>query len=189
MNSVSDQTEARRRFLRMLVGTPFLASSHLFRSSLTKLLATKFIRYKEVPASLEIVQQSEDVITSPDQAFDVMDFEPAAHKALPPAHFGYLATGVDDDGTVRANREGYSRLQIRSRRLVNVETIDMSVRLLGTTWSSPIVISPVSSQKAFHPEGDVAVARAARAKDHLQILSTAATSSIEDVIAARRAPV
>jgi|SRR6516225_2918403 hypothetical protein len=82
MNSVSDQTEARRRFLRMLVGTPFLASSHLFRSSLTKLLATKFIRYKEVPASLEIVQQSEDVITSPDQAFDVMDFEPAAHKAL-----------------------------------------------------------------------------------------------------------
>ena len=189
MNSVSDQTEARRRFLRMLVGTPFLASSHLFRSSLTKLLATKFIRYKEVPASLEIVQQSEDVITSPDQAFDVMDFEPAAHKALPPAHFGYLATGVDDDGTVRANREGYSRLQIRSRRLVNVETIDMSVRLLGTTWSSPIVISPVSSQKAFHPDGDIAVARAAHAKGHLQILSTAATSSIEDVIAARRAPV
>jgi (S)-2-hydroxy-acid oxidase len=134
-------------------------------------------------------QQSDDVISSPDQAFDVMDFEAAAHKALPPAHFGYLATGVDDDGTVRANREGYSRLQIRSRRLVDVENINMSVRLFGTTWSSPIVISPVSSQKAFHPEGDIAVARAARAKDHLQILSTAATSSIEDVTAARGASV
>lgn len=118
-----------------------------------------------------------------------MDFEPAARKALPPAHFGYLATGVDDDGTVRANREGYSRLQIRSRRLVDVRTIDMSVHLLGAMWSSPIVICPVSSQKAFHPEGDIAVARAARTKDHLQILSTAATSSIEDVMAARGAPV
>ena len=118
-----------------------------------------------------------------------MDFEIAARKALPPAHFGYLATGVDDDGTVRANREGYSRLQIRSRRLVDVRTIDMSVHLLGATWSSPIVICPVSSQKAFHPEGDIAVARAARTKDHLQILSTAATSSIEDVMAARGAPV
>jgi FMN-dependent dehydrogenase len=130
-----------------------------------------------------------DVITSPDQALDVLDFEPAARKALPPAHFGYLATGVDDDGTVRANREGYSRIQIRPRRLLDVEKIDMSVRLFGATWSNPIVICPVSSQKAFHAEGDVAVARAARAKDHLQILSTAASSSIEDVIAARHAPV
>jgi (S)-2-hydroxy-acid oxidase len=134
-------------------------------------------------------QQSDDVISSPDQAFDVMDFEPAARKALPPAHFGYLATGVDDDGTIRANREGYSRLQIRSRRLVDVENIDMSVRLFGSPWSSPIVICPVSAQKAFHPEGDIAVARAARTKDHLQMLSTSATSSIEDVTAARGAPV
>jgi (S)-2-hydroxy-acid oxidase len=138
---------------------------------------------------LEVLQQTDEVISSPGQALDVMDFEAAARKALPPAHFGYLATGVDDDGTVRANREGYSHIQIRPRRLVDVEKVDMSVRLFGTTWSSPIVICPISSQKAFHPEGDVAVARAARAKGHLQIISTLATSSIEDVIAARDAPV
>jgi (S)-2-hydroxy-acid oxidase len=65
----------------------------------------------------------------------------------------------------------------------------MSIRVFDTTWSSPIVICPVGSQRAFHPEGDLAVARAARAKDHLQILSTVATSSIEDVMAARGAPV
>ena len=58
-----------------------------------------------------------------------MDFEPAARKVLPPAHFGYLATGVDEDGTVRATRKGYSRIQIRPRRLVDVERIDMSVSL------------------------------------------------------------
>jgi len=120
---------------------------------------------------------------------DVMDFEPAARKALPPAHFGYLATGVDDDGTVRANREGYSRIQIRARRLINVEDIDMSVNLFGTRWNTPIVLSPVSGQKAFHPEGEVAVARAARTKGHLMMLSTVATSSIEDAIAARSGPV
>jgi len=173
----------------MLVVSPFFAGSHFFCSSLTNLLVANVIPVGEALAGLEMLRQSDDVVSSPDQAFDVMDFEAAAHKALPPAHFGYLATGVDDDGTVRANRDGYSRLQIRSRRLVDVENINMSVRLFGTTWSSPIVISPVSSQKAFHPEGDIAVARAARAKDHLQILSTAATSSIEDVTAARGAPV
>src|SRR5499425_1481846 len=189
MDRVPAQTEARRRFLRMLVASPLFAGSHFFGSSLTNLVATNVIPEAKALVGLEMLQQSDDVISSPDQALDVMDFEPAARKALPPAHFGYLTTGVDDDGTVRANREGYSRLQIRSRRLVDVETIDMSVRLFGASWSSPIVICPVSSQKAFHPEGDIAVARAARAKDHLQILSTAATSSIEDVIAARGAPV
>ena len=97
----------------------------------------------------DMLQQSDDAISSPDQAFDVMDFEAAARKALPPAHFGYLATGVDDDGTVRANREGYSRLEIRSRRLVDVETIDMSVRLFGITWSSPIVICSGECPEGF----------------------------------------
>src|SRR5204863_8147167 len=135
------------------------------------------------------LQQSDAVITSPDQAFDVMDFEPAARKALPTANFCYLATGVDDDGTVRANREGYSRIQIRARRLVDVENLDMSVSLFGTKWSSPIVLSPVSAQKAFHPEGEVAVARAARTKGHLMMLSTVATSSIEDVTTAAGTPV
>jgi 4-hydroxymandelate oxidase len=175
--------------LRLLAASPLFAGSHFFRSSLTNLLTADVIPEGKALASLEMLQQSDNVISSPDQAFDVMDFELAARKALPPAHFGYLATGVDDDGTVRANREGYSRIQIRARRLVDVENIDMSVRLFGTTWSSPILICPVSSQKAFHPEGDIAVARAARVKDHLQILSTAATSSIEDVMAARGAPV
>ena len=138
---------------------------------------------------LDAFEQSDSVITSPDQALNVMDFEPAARKALPPAHFGYLATGVDDDATVRANHEGYARIEIRPRRLVDTAKLDMSVRLFGTTWSSPIVICPVSGLKAFHPEGDIAVARAAKAKDHLQMLSTAGTSSIEDVMAARGAPV
>jgi len=173
----------------MLVASPLFAGSHFLGNSLGNLLATNAVAGEKAGRLLDILQQSEDVISSPDQALDLMDFEIAARKALPPAHFGYLATGVDDDATVRANREGYSRIQIRPRRLVDVEKVDMSVRLFATIWSSPIVISPISDQKAFHPEGDVAVARAARAKDHLQIISTVATSSIEEVMAARGAPV
>jgi 4-hydroxymandelate oxidase len=189
MNMVPGQIEARRQFLRMLVASPLFASSHFFGGSLANVLAPNVTPEGQALAGRALLQSSENIISSPDQAFDVTDFEVAARKALPAAHFGYLATGVDDDATVRANREGYSRLQIRSRRLVNVENIDMSVRLFGTTWSSPIVICPVGSEKAFHPEGEVAVARAARTKDHLQILSTVTTSSIEDVTAAREAPV
>jgi (S)-2-hydroxy-acid oxidase len=189
MNRAPDSTKTRRAFLRMLAASPLLATPHLFAGSLKPLLAAPEITQSAFLGWLDSFQQSEDVITSPDQAFNVMDFEPAARKALPPAHWGYLSTGVDDDATVRANHEAYSRIEIRPRRLVNTSKLDMSVRLLGTTWSSPIVICPVSGLKAFNPEGDIAVARAARTLDHLQMMSTVATSSIEDVTAARGAPV
>ena len=188
MSRATDQFKTRRKFLRMLSASPLLASPGLLSGSFANLMATGEVTEKKFLGWLDSLQQDDAVISSPDQAFDVMDFEPAARKALPPAHFGYLATGVDDDGTVRANREGYSRIQIRARRLVDVENIDMSVSLFGTKWNTPTVLSPVSAQKAFHPEGEVAVARAARAKGNLMMLSTAATSSIEDVSAAAGAP-
>jgi len=184
-----DQSKTRRKFLQMLSASPLLASPGFLAGSFSSFLATGEVTDKKFLGWFDSLEQNENVITSPDQACNVMDFEPAARKILPPAHFGYLATGVDDDGTVRANREGYSRIQIRARRLVDVENLDMSVSLFGTKWSSPIVLSPVSAQKAFHPEGEVAVARAARAKGHLMMLSTVATSSIEDATAAAGTPV
>jgi len=173
----------------MLFASPLVVSTGFLVDFLSDLLAASEVSNEKFFGCLDSFQQSGDVISSAEQAVDVMDFEAAARNALPPAHFGYLATGVDDDGTVRANREGYSRIQIRARRLVDVKNIDMSVSLFGTKWSTPIVLSPVGSQKAFQSEGEIAVARAASAKGHLMMLSTAATSSIENVTAAARAPV
>lgn len=129
------------------------------------------------------------LIENPRQAFDVFDFEPAMKKNVPPAHFGYMATGVDDEVTLRANRSAFQTLQLRPRRLVDVSRIDMSTAILGTTYDTPIIICPTASNKAFHPDGEVAVARAAQIGNHLQMLSTVATISIEEAIAARGAPV
>ena len=189
MNHTPDRSRTRRKFLKMLGASPLIAGSGVLAGGLANLLHAAPSEEKQFLGWLENLQQSDDVISSPDQALDVMDFEPAARKAIPPAHFGYLATGVDDDGTVRANRDGYSRIQIRARRLVDVERIDISQSIFGVKWNTPIVLSPIGSQKSFHPDGELAVARAAQSKGHLMLLSTAATSSIEDAIAARGGPV
>lgn len=189
MRSSPDKTRSRRKFLRMLAGSPLLASGGLIYGPLAKLLAAEAPDDRRAFALLDDIAQGADLISSPDQALEVMDFEPVARKVLPPAHFGYLATGVDDDATIRANREGFNKFQIRSRRLVDVSKIDMGIRLFGAAWETPLVICPVGSQKAFHPEGEIAVAKAARAKGHLQILSTVSSSSVEDVTAARGAPI
>lgn len=149
----------------------------------------KFLAASPLLGAMGQLQQGGEIVASPQDALNVFDFEIAARQKLPPAHWGYLATGVDDDATLRANRVGFSRYQIRSRRLIDVSRIDTSIRLMGVNWKTPIVLAPVSSQRAFHPEGEIAVARAARSKGHLQMLSTLTTFSIEEVNAARGEPV
>ncbi len=172
-----DPLPSRRAFLRFLAGSPLLSFAGLQACTIDREERSRSVR--------ELTQ----LIASPDDALNVFDFEAVARNNLPPAHFGYMATGVDDDATLRANREGYSRLFVRPRRLVDVTNIDMSVELFGERWESPIVISPTGSQRAFHPQGELAVANAARTRNHLQILSTVTTTSVEDVTEARGAPV
>jgi isopentenyl diphosphate isomerase/L-lactate dehydrogenase-like FMN-dependent dehydrogenase len=114
-------------------------------------------------------------------ALSVLDFEPLAHKALPPAHWGYMATGVDDDLTVHMNREAMGHYQIRARRLVGAAKPDLRFELFGKTWDSPIYFSAVSAQRAFHPDGELGTARAAKAKKVTQMLSTVSSTSVEEV--------
>jgi 4-hydroxymandelate oxidase len=108
---------------------------------------------------------------------------------VPPAHFGFMAAGVDNEVTLRANREGFLKFQLRPRRLVDVSEVDLSTEILGMKYDTPIFICPTSSNRAFHPDGEVAVAKAARLGNHLLLLSTVATTSIEDATAAREAPI
>ncbi len=130
-----------------------------------------------------------DLIASAADALSVLDFEPVAKAKLPPWHWAWLSTGGDSGETMRANREGFDRYQIRARRLVDISKIDTSVRLFGRTWETPIYMSPVGGHRTYNPEGELATARAAKAKKHLQVLSTVTTTSVEDVNAARGEPV
>ena len=73
-------------------------------------------------------------------------------------------TGVDDDFTLRMNREAFEHYQLRVRRLVDVSKADLKTEVFGATWDMPIYVSAVGGLKAFHPDGELATARAARAK-------------------------
>jgi isopentenyl diphosphate isomerase/L-lactate dehydrogenase-like FMN-dependent dehydrogenase len=184
-----ERTASRRDFLTFLAGSPLFAAAGFDLRSIGTLMRGSA---RDQSAALDLLQQAvqePDLITAPGEALDVFDFEPVARKKLPPAHWGYLATGTDDDGTIRANREGFARWDLRPRRLIDVSKIDMSVQIHGTRWETPVVLNPVGSQRAFHPQGELAVARAAKAKGNLQVLSTVATTSVEDVTAARGAPI
>ena len=158
----------RRRFLNYLAASPLLTNGAAWAQDL---------------------RQSDKLIAAPREALDVFDFEPVAQKVLPPAHFAYMASGVDDEVTLRANRQGFQKFQLNPRRLVDVGRIDTRIELFGQSYASPIVVAPTGSNRAFHEDGELAVSRAAKAGDHLTMLSTVATTSIDEAIAARGRPV
>jgi 4-hydroxymandelate oxidase len=170
MRTCSIRPGGRRAFLRFLAASPLLAGLDLPRG------------WQDVHA------RQADLIGAAKDALDVFDFEAVAQKNLSPAHFGYLETGTDDDGTIRANRDGFTRYQLRVRRLVDIRSVDTAAPVLGARWDTPIFLCPVGSHKAFHPDGELAVARAAKAGKHLFMLATPATSSVEEVNAARGEP-
>ena len=140
-------------------------------------------------AFAQLAAEDESLIQDVADAFNVFDFEPLTRNKLTDAHFTYMAMGVDGGETLQANREGFNKLQVRSRRLVNVSEIDTQIEIFGTRHASPVVISPCGTHKMFHPEGELAVARASASRDCLQMLSTVSTTSVEDVNQARGAPV
>jgi 4-hydroxymandelate oxidase len=167
----------RRELLRFLLASPLLAGSEAL--ALETLLGESF---ESDPA------QGHQLIERAVDAVNVFDFQTAAKQKLQPGHYAYLSLGVDHEVTLRANRRGFERFQLRPRRLVDTRDVDTSLELLGTKVSSPIVLAPCGSQDAFHLDAELAAARAARRGNHLQILSTATSVPISDVARARSGP-
>src|SRR5205823_12694770 len=177
-----DQFASRRALLKFLAASPLLAHSDF--------AALAAETPNRLPDPMVWAPRTLDkLISSPKEAINVFDFEPVMQRNVPPAHFGYMASGIDDEVTLRANREGFLKYQIRPRRLVDVSKVDMSVDLLGMKFDSPIIIAPTGGHRGYHADAESGVARAAKTGDHLQILSSQATTSIKDTIAARGKPI
>jgi 4-hydroxymandelate oxidase len=135
-----------------------------------------------------LYQRETPPITSAEQVLNVPDFEPLARAALPPAHFGYLATGADDDRTVIRNHEAFSHYEIRAHRFSDLRHMDTTRRVFASPWPSPLYLSAVSAMRAFHPDAELAAARAAATRSVQLMLSTAASTAVESVSDARGAP-
>jgi isopentenyl diphosphate isomerase/L-lactate dehydrogenase-like FMN-dependent dehydrogenase len=184
MSSEITKAANRRKFLQ------YLASSPLLAAGATPSFAETLLPKAKLPDPLMWAPlDANRIIKTPKEAINVFDLEPVCRQNVPPAHFGYMASGIDDEVTLRANREGFLKFQLRPRRLVDVSQVDMSVEIFGIKYDSPIALAPVGGQRSFHDDAEAGVARAAKKGNHLQILSTMTSDTVEDVVKAREAPI
>jgi 4-hydroxymandelate oxidase len=179
--SLSSRVSDRRAFLTFLAASPVLAYAGFSSSWIEEVLAA--------PPQ----QQNEVVIKSVKEALNVFDFDAAARTKLIPAHYTFITDGSFNNETLRANRGGFLKYEVRLRRLTGISKVDQSVRIFGKTWESPIFFAPVGRMNAYYPDGAVVVARAAKATNTLQVLAGSAAviidpRGVENVIAARGEP-
>lgn len=116
------------------------------------------------------------------------DLEESARAKLEQMTFDYYAGGAGDELTLRDNCQAYDRIRLRPKMLVDTSKPNLSVDLFGTTIETPILIAPMAFHRLANEEGEVAMARAAGRGKTIMVVSTLATSSLEEVGEAATGP-
>jgi 4-hydroxymandelate oxidase len=116
------------------------------------------------------------------------DFEPVAKQRMLPMAWEYITGAAADEITVKGNREAYQKMRLKPHVLVDVSALDTRVTLFGKQHAFPILLAPTSYHKLAHPEGELATVRGAGAADTTMVVSSFATTTIEDISAAAKSP-
>ena len=114
----------------------------------------------------------------------IEEIQAAALRALPEDVAAYLEAGAGSESTLRANREAFGRWVIRPRPMSGVSEPDMSATVLGIPLALPVLTSPFGGDALFHPDGQLAVARANAACGIASIVPEVGSFSYEEVAAA-----
>lgn len=126
--------------------------------------------------------------TSLAECHNLADLRALAQRSLPRPVFDYMDGGAEDEITERQNTAAFDSDGLVPSCLVDVTNIDMKARVLGQTLDWPVFCTPTGATRIYHPEGELAVARAAARAGTLYGLSIASTYSLEDVAAASSGP-
>jgi 4-hydroxymandelate oxidase len=124
----------------------------------------------------------------PPKLLTLGDYRRQARARLSRMTWDYYRAGADAQVTLRANRNAYRRWEIWYHVLRDVSRLQLSTTVLGTEVPFPVLVAPTAYQKLAHPDGELATARAAAELGTVFVLSTLATTSIEDVAASSNGP-
>ncbi|NXT17995.1 HAOX1 oxidase, partial [Syrrhaptes paradoxus] len=111
----------------------------------------------------------------------IADFEEYARKFLPKSVYDYYKSGADDQETLADNVAAFSRWKLYPRVLRDVSVMDLSTSVLGQKISMPVCVGATAMQRMAHTDGEMATAKACHAMGTGMMLSSWATSSIEEV--------
>ena len=123
-----------------------------------------------------------------DRFLTVSDLETAACDLLPPDVLAYTLGGAGDEITLRLNQTAFDEIQLFPRVLRDVSRVEMSLSLFGSNLVIPLLLAPTAYQRTIHPEGELGAARGASVYGIPYVVSTSATTSVEEISKATNTP-
>lgn len=119
---------------------------------------------------------------------NIEDFRQLAKRRLPWPVFDYIDGAADDELTKARNTDAFAQADLVPDVLAGVAKIDTSCTIMGRRSALPLMLSPTAVQRAFHWQGETAVAKAAEKFGLWFGISSLATRSIEDIAALTDGP-
>lgn len=107
-----------------------------------------------------------------------------ALEHLQPEVADFLEGGAGDEGTMAANRAAFAQWGFSQRVMSGLRAPDLSTTFLGMNLSMPVLTAPFGADKLFHPDGQMAVARANQLMGTASIVPEAGSHSIEEIAGA-----
>lgn len=113
--------------------------------------------------------------------FNLSDFEYVAKRILPKSAWSYYSGGSDDEVTLRENANAFRRIFFHPKVLINTSEVEMGTEMLGTKTDAPFYCSAAAAAKLGHPDGELAIAEGCGAENIIQMISSAASYSFDEI--------
>src|SRR5687767_6888031 len=84
-------------------------------------------------------------MTTPAEPIILADLEPLARARMEPGAWDYYAGGAGDELTIAGNREGWNRLRLLPRVLVDVSRVDLATSAFGVPLAHPVIVAPTAA--------------------------------------------
>jgi len=120
---------------------------------------------------------------------NIEDLRRQARRRLPRVVFNYVDGGADDELTLRENCRVFQDVTFRPRQAVDVSSVDLRTRVLGSDLAFPALLAPIGYLRLVHPRGELDAARAAGAAGTGFIQSTISGHALEKTREASTGPV
>jgi 4-hydroxymandelate oxidase len=145
--------KALRQFLTFAVGSPFYAH---------------FVEAMQREGTIYPPTYDDEVM----RPVNLHEMEEIAKNKIHKLAYDFIAGGVEDELTLRANREALNRIYLRPRVMVDVSKVDPSVELLGKKLDFPILLAPTGGKNLVIPDADRVAAQGAAATKALYVVAS-----------------
>jgi 4-hydroxymandelate oxidase len=131
---------------------------------------------------------TEGTLHDPDALVNINEWEQRARERMDEVIYDYCVGGACDERTITDNVRAFDRVRFRPRLLVDTSRIDLGVDVLGDSLAMPILVAPMAFNQLVHPDGELAIARAAAAVGTAMVVSTMSSVPLEDIARASQGP-